>query len=163
MISLVYAQDRSGVIGNDNRLPWHLPNDLKFFKQVTMGHPMIMGRKTFESMNQRLLPGRKTIVFTSEKSYGQDIKGLELVHSLEDILDYAKNKSVRVIGGAQVFNLVWDHADQIIRTVIDHDFIGDTYVKAIDQSEWSLVRVEQGIVDDRSPYSHRYEWWERKE
>ena len=83
MLTLVYAQDQAGGIGYQNQLPWHLPNDLKFFKQVTLGHAILMGRKTFESMGCRLLPGRTSYVLTRQEDYKSEIEGLHRVHNLE--------------------------------------------------------------------------------
>lgn len=162
MISFVYAQERDGGIGYQNGLPWHLPNDLKFFKAMTMGHTMLMGRKTFESMNKRLLPGRETVVLTTQVGYGEDIKGLKVVHSVEEVLAMAQSKTIKVIGGAEIFKLLLPYADEIIRTVIDDSFPADVYMPAIDQKEWTLVKTEQGKTDENNIRAHQYEWWQRQ-
>lgn len=163
MISFVYAQERSGGIGYQNDLPWHLPNDLKFFKSTTMGHTMVMGRKTFESMNKRLLPGRQTVVLTSQENYGAEIDGLIVVHSLDQIRQMAKEEDLMVIGGAHLFLELLEDVDQVIRTVIDEDFPFDVQMPEIDLENWELVRKEEGLVDEKNKYPHRFEWWKRKE
>ncbi len=162
MITFVYAQDLMGAIGYRNDLPWHLPNDLKFFKKVTMGHTILMGRNTFESMNRRLLPGRKSVILTSDLNYCQEIEGLTCVHSIDQVLELAKDQELMVIGGAGVFKQLFDHADKIIRTVIEAEFEADTYMPKIDESLFERVNVEEGVVDEKNPYARRYETWLRK-
>lgn len=162
MISFVYAQERDGGIGYQNELPWHLPNDLKFFKAMTMGHTMLMGRKTFEAMDQRLLPGRKTVVLTNQADYGQDIEGLEVVHTVEEVLALSKGQTLKVIGGAKIFKQLFPYADEIIRTVIDESFPADVYMPAIDEDQWTLIKTEAGITDEKNHYAHQFEWWQRK-
>ena len=162
MISFVYAQERNGGIGYEGDLPWSLPNDLKFFKETTMGHTMIMGRKTFEAMNQRLLPGRKTVVMTTQSNYGQEIEGLTVVHQLNEVLELAKHEHLMVIGGAEIFKILWPHADEIIRTVIDEDFPADVYMPEIDETYWQRVKVIEGETDEANRHVHQYEWWNRK-
>ena len=162
MITFVYAQDLKGGIGYQNDLPWHLPNDLKFFKEVTMGHTMLMGRSTFESMNQRLLPGRKTVVMTRSIDYGKEIEGLELVHSVEEALELAKDQELMVIGGASVFKELLPHADKIIRTVIEGEFPADTFMPEVDPKTFDLEKIIEVVADDKNPYAHRFEWWIRK-
>lgn len=162
MITYVYAQDKKGAIGFKNDLPWYLPNDLKFFKKVTMGHSILMGRKTFESMNKRLLPGRKTIVMTSDVEYGQDIEGLMVVNSIDQVIKLARDQELMVIGGAGVFKSLFPYVDRIIRTVIDSEFEADTYMPELDSNQFDLVQEQIGKLDEKNKYAHRFEWWERK-
>lgn len=162
MITFVYAQEENGGIGYENALPWSLPNDLKFFKETTMGHTMLMGRRTFEAMNKRLLPGRKTAIMTSQKDYGQDISELIVVHSVEEVLELAKDTNLMVIGGTKVFLTLIPYADCIVRTVIDESFPSDVFMPEIDESQWQLTKVVEGETDEANIYTHRYEWWERK-
>ncbi len=162
MISLVYAQDLNGGIGYKNDLPWNLPNDLKFFKRMTMGHTMIMGRKTFESMGCRLLPGRETIVVTRDSNYGKSILGLKVINDPQEVITLATQKSIKVIGGAALFKAILPYADEIVRTLIHAELEADTFMPDINQDEWELVKVEQGIVDEKSIYPHEYQWWERR-
>lgn len=162
MITFVYAQERNGGIGYQGDLPWSLPSDLQFFKNTTMGHTMLMGRKTFEAMNQRLLPGRKTVVMTTQTNYGAAIDGLEIVSTINEVLELARNQHLMVIGGAEIFKLIWPHADEIVRTVIDDDFPADVYMPSIDQSKWERYKVVEGKLDEKNVHPHRYEWWRRK-
>ncbi|MBA5728759.1 dihydrofolate reductase [Aerococcaceae bacterium INB8] len=163
MITFVYAQDLNGGIGYKNDLPWNLPNDLKFFKETTMGHTMLMGRRTFESMNRRLLPGRKTVVLTTDTSYGQDIPELTVVHTIEDVLALSEDRNLMVIGGAKVFLGLIDHADRVVRTVIEDEFLNDVVMAEIDEENWELTKVVHGETDEKNIHKHRYEWWQRKE
>lgn len=162
MITFVYAQEINGGIGYQNDLPWHLPNDLKFFKEVTMGHTMIMGRKTFEAMDQRLLPGRETVVVTRQTDYGKDIEGLIVVHSIEEVIAMGRDEKLMVIGGASLFQELLPHADEIIRTMIWEEFPADTFMPAIDENEWELVKTVDGQLDEKNQIPHQFQWWERK-
>lgn len=163
MITFVYAQDLNGGIGYKNDLPWNLPNDLKFFKDTTMGHTMLMGRRTFESMNRRLLPGRKTVVLTTDTTYGQDVPELTVVHMIEDVLALSEDRNLMVIGGAKVFLDLIDYADRVVRTVIEDKFLNDVVMPEIDEENWELTKVVRGETDEKNIHKHRYEWWQRKE
>ncbi|MGO4941472.1 dihydrofolate reductase [Ruoffia tabacinasalis] len=163
MITFVYAQDLNGGIGYKNDLPWKLPNDLKFFKDTTMGHTMLMGRRTFESMNRRLLPGRKTVVLTTDTTYGQDVPELTVVHTIEDVLALSEDRNLMVIGGAKVFLDLIDYADRVVRTVIEDKFLNDVFMPGIDEENWELTKVVRGETDEKNIHKHRYEWWQRKE
>lgn len=162
MITLIYAQDRQGGIGKDNKMLWHLPNDLQFFKKTTMGHSILMGRKTFESLNKRLLPGRQSIVLTRDTTYGQEIEGLKVMNSLEEALKYAEKEPLMIIGGAQIYKEFLPYADEIICTQIDETFDADTFMPPIDETKWQLVRIEPGKVDPKNHYAHQFEWWKRR-
>lgn len=163
MISLVYAQDQAGAIGYQNDLPWKLPADLQFFKKTTMGHTMVMGRRTFESMGKRLLPGRQTVVVTRQTDYGQAIKGLAVVHSIPELLDRYGDRHLMVIGGADLFKAVLPYTDEIIRTFIFDQFPADTFMDPIDTNRFECVKVATGQVDADNRYPHQFEWWHRKE
>ena len=163
MITFVYAQDLNGGIGYQNDLPWNLPNDLKFFKKTTMGHTMLMGRRTFESMNRRLLPGRKTVVLTTDTTYGQDVPELTVVHTIEDVLALSEDRNLMVIGGAKVFLDLIDYADRVVRTVIEDKFLNDVVMPEIDEENWELTKVVRGETDEKNIHKRRYEWWQRKE
>ncbi|WP_407090188.1 dihydrofolate reductase [Ruoffia sp. FAM 26254] len=163
MITFVFAQDLNGGIGYKNDLPWNLPNDLKFFKDTTMGHTMLMGRRTFESMNRRLLPGRKTVVLTTDTTYGQDVPELTVVHTIEDVLALSEDRNLMVIGGAKVFLDLIDYADRVVRTVIEDKFLNDVVMPEIDEENWELTKVVRGETDEKNIHKHRYEWWQRKE
>ena len=159
MITLVYAQDANGGIGYRHQLPWHLPNDLKHFKQVTLGHTMVMGRTTFDGMGQRLLPGRQTIVLSRQADYGKQIEGLQVYTAIEPILALAQEQEVMVIGGTQVFQAFLPYADRMIRTVIEAEFEVDTYMPAIEWDQWRCEQRSVGVVDEKNRYAHTFEWW----
>lgn len=163
MIVFIYAQDKHGGIGYQNQLPWHLPNDLKFFKDITMGHTMVMGRKTFEAMDQRLLPGRETIVISRNPQYGQDIEGLTVLTSIEPVIQLAKEQDVYVIGGSQIFDMFCPYAEKIYRTMIDGDFQTDTYMKNLNLKEWDMIEEIEGVVDDKNLYPHRYQTFVKRQ
>ncbi|WP_332695790.1 dihydrofolate reductase [Halalkalibacter lacteus] len=160
MISFVVAMDRNRLIGKENQLPWHLPADLAYFKRVTTGHTIVMGRKTYESIG-RPLPKRKNVVLT--RSEGYEAEGCEVVHDIEDVLQMAKQeKECFVIGGTEVFRLFWDYVDRLYVTYIDETFDGDTYFPKIEEEQWEIASVEMGKVDEKNRYPHEFRTYERK-
>lgn len=161
MISFVVAMDQNRVIGKENQLPWHLPADLKYFKKVTTGHTIVMGRKTFESIG-RPLPNRRNVVLTRDEQY--EAEGCEVVNTIEEVLSIArKEEECFVIGGTEVFMLFWDHVDRLYVTYIDESFEGDTFFPEIDRAEWEIVGVEEGVVDEKNRYRHEFRTYERRE
>ena len=141
-ISMIVARSRNHVIGKDNQMPWKISADLQFFKKVTMGYPIIMGRKTWESIG-RPLPGRRNIVVSRNVNYLA--LGAELVGSLEQALDSLKEfKRVFVIGGQQLFNQAFPLADELFITEIELQVDGDTYFEIPDPSDWQEIdRVQE--------------------
>jgi dihydrofolate reductase len=141
-ISMIVARTRNLVIGKENKIPWKISADLQFFKKVTMGYPIIMGRKTWESIG-RPLPGRRNIVVSRNTSYSA--VGAELVSSLEQALDSLKEfKRVFVIGGQQLFNQAFPLADELFITEIELQVEGDTYFEIPDPSNWQEIdRVQE--------------------
>jgi len=134
MVSLIVAMARNGVIGKDNRLPWHLPEDLKRFKRLTMGHHIIMGRKTYESIG-KLLPGRTTVIVSRSQDYL--VPGAIIAHSLEEAIDRcANNDEIFVIGGAEIYRAALPLADRLLITQIDREIAGDTVFPPVDWSRW---------------------------
>ncbi len=160
MISLLVAMDQHRLIGKDNQLPWHLPQDLAYFKKVTMGHKIIMGRKTFESIG-RPLPGRENIIVTRDMTYTQP--GCTILHSIEEIiaLSSRSNEEVFVIGGAEIFKEILPVSDRLYITEIDHEFEGDTYFPERKHSEWIKVSAERGIMDEKNPYDYQFVIYEK--
>lgn len=146
MITLVVARAQNGVIGRDGAIPWHIPADLKRFKALTMGKPMIMGRKTFESF-PKPLPGRRHIVLTRNDDWSAD--GAEVAHSVEAALALAGD-DVSIIGGAEIYDLFLDRADRAEATVIWKDFEGDTEYR-LDQADWAEVAREDHEADGDRP------------
>jgi dihydrofolate reductase len=155
-ISLIVAVSRNGAIGLNNQLPWYLPEDLKYFKSVTMGKPLIMGRKTFDSIG-RPLPGRANIVLTRDPQWTSD--GVEVVQSVEQALvageiacEAADVDEIMVIGGEQIYRMTIDLADRIYLTQVDTDVEGDAFFPDIDLNNWSQTRVKLPEIIDKHPY-----------
>jgi dihydrofolate reductase len=162
-LSLLVAADEHNVIGKNNQLPWHLPNDLKYFKNLTWGLPIVMGRKTFESIGKPL-PGRKNIVITRNKDYQAD--GVEVVHQIENAIEVARQAGARevfVIGGAEIFNSVFGKTDRIYLTRIHHRFEGDVFFPEVNESTWRLVKQHENQPDEKNKYAYTFQVWERKE
>ncbi|EZP77472.1 dihydrofolate reductase subunit [Parageobacillus genomosp. 1] len=161
MISHIFAMDQNRVIGKDNRLPWHLPADLAYFKKVTMGHAIVMGRKTFESIG-RPLPGRENVIVTRDRSF--QLEGCKVLHSIEEVKRFAamRDDEVFVIGGAELFRATLPVADRLYITKIEASFPGDTFYPAFDESEWQLVSYTKGIKDEKNPYDYAFIVYERK-
>lgn len=137
---MIAAMDRKRVIGRDNAMPWHLPEDLKHFKRLTLGHPIVMGRKTFESIG-RPLPGRENIVITRNASLA--LAGVRVVTSLDEALGLTRGKTAFVIGGAEIYRLALPFADCLHLTEIDIDVGGDTFFPEFDPAEWEQTAREE--------------------
>lgn len=161
MISIVVAMDKNRLIGRNNELPWHLPADLAYFKKVTMGKPIVMGRKTHESIG-RPLPGRDNIIITRNSEF--NVEGCIIVHTVDDILKLANGTTSElcVIGGSEIFKEVLPYTDRLYITEIDYSFDGDTYFPEIDHTEWELISREQGSSDEKNPYTFFYNIYDRK-
>jgi dihydrofolate reductase len=162
IVSLLLAASENNVIGKDNALPWHLPDDLKYFKNLTWGLPILMGRKTFESIGKPL-PGRKSIVITRDKEWEHN--GVEVVHSIEEAIEKAEGfgaKEIFVIGGAQIFETALPVASRIYLTRIHHHFDGDVFFPKISEEEWALTSSRFCQADEKNRYDHTYQVWERK-
>jgi len=144
---LIYARAANGTIGKDGRLPWHLPADLKRFKALTMGKPMIMGRKTFESFPAPL-PGRRHIVLTRDT--GWSAQGAEVVHTVGDALALAGDGEVAVIGGAEIYGLFLPLATRVELTEIHADYEGDTHMPALGR-EWTEIGRDEHPAEDGRP------------
>ncbi|MMZ61273.1 Dihydrofolate reductase [compost metagenome] len=151
---------RNGVIGVNNQLPWRIPADLKFFKEQTTGKTMIMGRKTWESLGCRPLPNRRSVVLTGDYAY--EAEGADIVHTVEEALEYAKTEELMIIGGGAVFQLFLEYADTLLVTLIDQEFEGDVFFPKIDWTEFNLVSEIQGIRDDKNPYDYRFLTYKRQ-
>lgn len=151
---IIVAIARNGVIGRNGQLPWHLPSDLKHFKKTTMNYPIVMGRKTFESIG-RPLPGRNNIVLTRDTSLS--LPGCIVVHSIQDALDNCKDEEkVFIIGGADIFNISLPFTDTIIVTALEREVDGDVYFHEIDPTIFK--QTESAHYNIEEPYSIiRYE------
>ncbi|KRG12452.1 dihydrofolate reductase [Lederbergia galactosidilytica] len=162
MISFLWAEDENRLIGKDNQLPWRLPADLKYFKKTTMGHPIVMGRKTYESIGKPL-PGRTNIVLTRNPAYMAD--GCEIFHSKEEFLLWAQliEEEIFVIGGAEIYHLFIEEADQLYVTKIFEQFEGNEYFPKINWENWQLISKELGIKDEKNPYNYEFRRFIRKQ
>jgi dihydrofolate reductase len=162
IVSLLVAASENNVIGKDNQLPWHLPNDLKYFKNLTWGMPILMGRKTFDSIGKPL-PGRKSIVITRNKDWQEE--GVAVVHSIEEAIQKAESfgvKEIFVIGGAEIFKTSLTTADRLYLTRIHHPFDGDVYFPKVSPDEWELTSSRFCEADEKNPFNHTYQVWEKK-
>ncbi|OGZ42639.1 MAG: dihydrofolate reductase [Candidatus Ryanbacteria bacterium RIFCSPHIGHO2_02_FULL_45_43] len=161
IVSLIVAIDRKNLIGKDNALPWHLPADLKRFKEITMDHPMIMGRKTHESIG-KTLPGRKNIVITTNQNY-RPAKDCAVAYSLEEALQKARPANeVFIIGGAAIFKQALPIADRLYVTKVDHEFKGDVYFPDINRAEWNEIKKEIRKKDINNPYNLTFLLYKRR-
>ena len=147
-IVLVVARARNGAIGMNGTLPWHIPADLRHFKQVTLGTPMIMGRKTFESL-PGLLPGRRHIVLTRERDWA--VPGAEVAHSVEEAVALAGGGRISVIGGAEIFRIFMPLADAVELTEIHTNMEGDTFMPPLDLTQWREAAREDHPAQDVRP------------
>ena len=153
MISLIVVHDLNRVIGQDNKMPWHIPNELAYFKEKTMGKAIVMGRSTFESIG-RPLPGRLNIVITRNNSYRAE--GVTVVHSIEEAIKVANkhHEDVMVIGGEQIFKEVLPYADLLYITLIEHKFKGDTFFPSYEQNWEVMSTSEQHSTDSGLKYTY---------
>ena len=154
--SIIVAKADNDVIGKDNKLVWHMPNDLKHFKNTTMGHHIIMGRKTFESQ-KKPLPGRTSIVITRNKDFKAE--GCLIVHSLEDAYEIGlqnRQEEVFILGGAEIYTIALDSADKIYLTEIKAEFDGDTWFPKIDYSKWVETKRENFEADEKNPHPYSF-------
>lgn len=161
VISLVVAAANNNVIGKDNQLLWRLPNDMKLFKNTTWGMPVLMGRKTFESLGKPL-PGRKNIILS--RNAGFKPEGTVTVQTMDDALFLVKEmdiKELMVIGGGEIYKMAFEKASRIYLTRVDAEPEGDTWFPSIDPKEWKLVRQKDYPADEKNKLAHSFQVWER--
>jgi len=150
-VSLIVAMDDNRLIGSNNGLPWHLPADLAFFKRTTMGKPIIMGRKTFESIGKPL-PGRRNIVVTRDQNFAAE--GCEVANSIDAAIDLCQHDDeIMLIGGASLYQQSFERATDLYITRIHHCFDGDTWFPDFDESEWKIENREYFKADHSNPYA----------
>lgn len=153
-VNLIVATDENKGIGKNNQLPWYLPADLKHFKTLTTGNPIIMGRKTFDSIG-KVLPNRRNIIISRQNDL--QIAGADVIHSLEKALELCKNEEdVFVIGGAQIFNEALTLADILYLTLIHHDFETDTFFPEIDKNNWIETESISYEPDEKNAYAYTF-------
>jgi len=158
-VSLIAAMAKNRTIGLDNALPWHLPADQRYFKAKTMGHSLVMGRRTFESIGERPLPGRKTIVVSRRRDYAPP--GVEVARSLDEALARAEGEEVFVAGGEEIFREALPRAHRLYLTRIERDFPGDTFFPELDESAWRLLDRERHEATTEIPFAYSFEIWEK--
>jgi len=159
LVSLVVAMDEQGTIGRDNALPWRLPEDLKRFKAITMGKPILMGRKTFESIGKPL-PGRLNLVLTRSQDWRRE--GVVTVHSIEEALAHAADApEFAIIGGEEIFRLALPLAKRLYLTEVHARVEGDTVFPPFDRSQWREVERSEHPADNRHAYAMTFSTLER--
>ena len=165
-LSMIVAVSENGVIGRNNSLPWYLPNDLKYFKQTTMGKPVIMGRKTYESIGKPL-PGRTNIVITRQADYQPE--GVKVVNSVEAAKELAESvclidgqDEAMIMGGAEIYALSLPYTDRLYLTEVHADVQGDAFFPEYDKSRWQEVAREDFAAEGPNPYSYSFVVYEAK-
>jgi len=160
IVSIIAAMDRNRLIGSNNQLPWHLPADLGHFKQVTMGKPIIMGRKTYESIG-RALPGRTNIVLTRSSDFNAE--GVLTANTLEQALDYVSAEDeVMIIGGSAIYELTLPRADRLYLTYVENSFEGDAWFPDFDLEQWHIIASEEHSADEKNSSAYRFVTYARK-
>jgi dihydrofolate reductase len=162
LISQIAAMARNRVIGRDNRLPWHMPDDLAWFFRITRGHHIIMGRRNYEA-NGRALPGRTNIVITRNRDYRAP--DCVVAHTVEEALDYARRRGeeeVFIVGGGEIYAATLSLTDRVYLTIIDTEVEGDTSYPVLDPQEWEEISRDPRKADDRNPYNYTFYIFERK-
>ena len=162
IVSIIAAMDRRRGIGVDNKLPWRLSADLKRFRELTMGHHIIVGRKTFESIGKPL-PGRQMIVVTRDRSY--EAEGCEVVHSIEDAMKLARDRGeseVFICGGAEIYAQSIEVADRMYLTLVEAEVVADTFFPEFDEQEWSERESVYQPADEKNQYSFTFKILIRK-
>lgn len=162
IIALIVATAENHVIGHDNRLIWHLPADLKFFKSTTMGCPVIMGRKTFQSIG-RVLPGRKNVIITRDSSFNADKAfDITVVNSVGAALaETSGSEKVFIIGGSDIYRQTLHQAHEVYRTLVHHTFDGDAVFPELDPGEFRLTWEEAHPADEKNQYAYTFQKYER--
>ena len=161
MLSIIVAIAKNHAIGKDNKLLWHLPEDLKRFKRMTTGHNIIMGRKTFESLG-RVLPNRYHIILCNDTNLTIDDENVEILDDISKLDKYISSDEENfVIGGATMYKLLMPYAKKMYITEIDKEFDGDVYFPEINKEEWKVTSREQGPEDNENDFNYEYVTYER--
>lgn len=159
-ISLIAAMDRNRVIGKENDIPWRIPEDWKYVKNITKGYPIILGRRNLESIGKPL-PDRRNIILTRNEDF--NFKGCEIVHSIEDVFEICRDeKEIFIFGGEQIYNIFLPYVQKMYITNIHDEFEGDTFFPEINFNEWEEISVRKGIKNDKNPYEYYFHVYERK-
>ena len=162
MLSIIVAVAKNNAIGKDNKLLWHLPEDLKRFKKLTMNKNIIMGRKTFESLG-RVLPNRKHIILCNDMNLIINDENVLVLDDISKLDNYINSKDENfVIGGATIYKLLMPYVSKLYITHIDENFDGDVYFPEIDSNIWKKICEEDGVTNAENPYSYKYVTYIRK-
>ncbi len=161
-ISIIAAVAENNVIGNNNSLIWHLPADLRYFKQKTTGHHIIMGRNTFESLGGRPLPNRTTVIITRNRNYVAPEDCL-VAYSLDEAITLITNDDeIFICGGSQIYALAFDCATDMYLTRVHHSFEGDAFFPEFDHSQWQLIKTENHSADEKNQYDYTFNHFAKK-
>lgn len=159
MISLIWAMDQQRLIGANNQMPWHLPADMVWFRQHTLGKSVMMGRKTFDSLGKPL-PNRQNIILS--RQHDLSMEGCQVLHHLDDVLARAENQELMVIGGAEIYRLMLPFAQRLYCTTIDATFTGDAWFPQLDMSVWQRTHHVQHAADEKNKYAYHFSIYERQ-
>ena len=161
MLSIIVAKAKNNIIGKDNKIIWNLPEDVKHFKELTTGHTMIMGRKTFESLGE-VLPNRKHIIFSQNPDFKVKDENVEVVHSLLQIQDLIEGEEEAfIIGGAMIYNFLMPYVKKMYVTEINEEFEGDSFFPKINVDTWKEVERQKGIKDEKNNLDYEFVTYER--
>ena len=162
MLSIIVAKASNNVIGKNNSLIWHLPEDLKRFKALTTGHTIIMGRRTFESLG-RVLPNRKHVILCNDMEMDIKDENIEILEDISMLDKYINSEEENfIIGGATIYRLLMPYANKMYITEIEQEFEGDVSFPEINKEEWNIVETEKGLKDEKNPYDYNYVTYVRK-
>lgn len=162
MLHIIVAIGKNGAIGHENDLPWHLPADLQHFKKLTMGHPLIMGRRTFESL-PGMLPGRPHIVLTRDPQFQKQHPEIKVYHGIDELLaNLSRRHDYFVIGGGQIYRQLLPYADILHITEVDCAPEADTFFPAISPLIWKCTADIPGVVDAKNEYPHRFKTYQKR-
>lgn len=160
-VTFIVAASENNAIGKGNQMPWHLPNDFKYFKAKTMDHTIVMGRKTFDSIG-KALPGRRNIIITRQNDFKAE--DVDVANSIQDVLNYCRDeREIFIIGGAEIFKQSFPLADEILLTRVHTQIEGaDAFFPDLPESEWKLERQDKHSKDDKHKFDYTFEVYKRK-
>lgn len=158
-LTLIVAAAENNAIGKDNKMPWHLPNDFKYFKKTTLNHSIVMGRKTFESIG-RTLPERRNIVITRDLNYKAE--DIDVANGVDDVLSYCRDeREIFIIGGAEIYKQTLPFAEKVLLTRVHTTVEGDAFFPELAPNAWKLTSSETYLKDERHAFDYSFETYER--
>lgn len=159
-ITLIVAAAENNIIGKNNQMPWHLPNDFKYFKKNTLEHSVVMGRKTYESIGKPL-PDRRNIILTRDLKYSNE--EVDVANSIQEIINYCRDeREIFIIGGAEVYKQTLPLANKVLMTRVHTTLDGDAAFPELMDYDWQLVTAEKHKKDDKHAFDYTFEVWERR-